>query len=215
MKPDDQLKRDVLEELGWDSTVTANDINVATHNGVVTLSGSVPHFADKAAAERAAQRVGGVKVIAEEMDVNLMLDHHREDTEIALAVANSLKWHVWIPAGLHAIVENGWVTLEGQARFGFERTSAMDAVRFLKGIKGVFNNITLKPSIELPKVQEAIENALQRNAEIDAAHVVVTAIGGSVILTGTIRSWGEREEAGTAAWNAPGVTEVQNNLAVI
>ncbi len=215
MKTDDQLKKDVMEELRWESMVTAADINVATHNGVVTLSGTVPHYAEKGAAERAVQRVEGVKAIAEEMDVNLNVDHHHADTEIAQAVVHSLKWHVWVPNGVQATVENGWVTLSGEARFDFERTSATDSVKYLSGVKGVFNNITLKPSVQPAAVKDAIEKALKRDAEIDAEHVTVSTNGSKVTLTGTIRSWNQRHEAGSAAWNAPGVTEVQNNLAIL
>ena len=154
-------------------------------------------------------------MIAEEIDVNLHVDHHHADTKIAQAVVNSLKWHVWVPKGVQATVENGWVTLSGEVQFGFERTSAVDAVKFLSGVKGVFNKITLKPSVQPAAVKDAIEKALKRDAEIDAQHVMVTANGGKVTLTGTIRSWNQRDEAGSAAWNAPGVTEVQNNLAIL
>ena len=215
MKTDDQLKKDVLEELRWESAVTATDIIVAAHNGVVTLSGSVPHYAEKGAAERATQRVEGVKAIAEEMDVNLNVDHNHKDTEIAEAVANSLKWHVWVPSAVKATIEKGWVTLTGAVTFGFERTSAVEAVTFLSGVKGVTNNITLKPAVQSTLVKDAIEKALKRNAEIDAEHILVSTHGSKVTLTGTIRTWDERQEAGSAAWNAPGVTEVQNNLAIL
>ena len=215
MKTDDQLKEDVIEELRWESMVTSTDIRVAAHHGVVTLSGSVPHYAEKAAAERAVQRVAGVKAIAEEMDVNLNVDHHHSDAAIAEAVVSSLKWHVWVPKGVQATVENGWVTLSGDARFEFERTAAMEAVKYVSGVKGVFSKINLKPIVQAAVVKHEIEKALKRDAEIDAEHVMVSANGGKVTLTGTIRSWDQRDEAGAAAWNAPGVTEVQNNLAIL
>ena len=215
MKTDEQLKNEVMEALRWESMVTACDIHVAAQHGVVTLSGSVPYFAEKGAAERAAQRVQGVKAIAEELDVDLHVDHVHTDTEIAETVANSLKWHVWVPNAVKATIERGWVTLGGEVNFEFERTAATDAVRYLSGVRGVSNNVTIKPAVQAEVVKDAIEKALKRDAEIDAEHVSVSTNRGKVTLTGTIRSWGQRQEAGAAAWNAPGVTEVQNNLAIL
>lgn len=214
MKTDAQLKMDVMEELRWEPSVTSTDISIAVDKGVVTLSGSVPHYAEKWAAERATQRVEGVKAIAEELAVNLDGGHLRKDADIAQAVVQALRWHVWVPNHVQATVENGWVTLSGTVNWGFERSSAEDAVRFLSGVKGVSNTIALKPSVQPSAVKEAIVKALQRNAEIDAKHIDVSANSGKVTLAGTVTSWDEREEAGLAAWCAPGVTEVNNNLLI-
>lgn len=214
MKTDIQLKNDVMEELRWEPTVTSTDINVVVDQGVVTLSGTVPYYAEKWAAERATQRVDGVKAIAEELEVSLAGGHKRKDSDIAQAVVQALRWHVWVPNHVMATVENGWVTLTGSVNWGFERSSAEDAVRFLSGVKGVSNTIILKPSIQPTAVKEAIIKALKRDAEIDAEHINVTADGSKVTLDGTVTSWDEREEAGSAAWCAPGVTEVRNNLLI-
>jgi osmotically-inducible protein OsmY len=158
--------------------------------------------------------VEGVKAIAEEVEVNLAGVHKRKDSDIAEAVVNSLRWHVWVPNDIQATVENGWVTLTGSVTRAFQRNAAVAAVRYLSGVTGVSNNISIKSSVQPTAVKDAIEKALKRNAEIDAKHIKVSADGGKVTLAGTVHSWDERDEAGWAAWNAPGVTEVENDLAV-
>ena len=214
MKTDAQLQKDVMEELKWEQNVTASEIGVAVHDGAVTLNGTVPTYAEKRAVERAVQRVQGVKAIAEEIQVKLTGTHKRNDSEIAEAAVSSLKQHVWVPVDIQPTVENGWVTLRGEVNLEFQRSAACDAVRYLAGVKGVSSNITVKPAVQPTAVKDAIEKALKRNAVIDAERIKVSADGGKVTLSGSVRSWGERGEVGSAAWNPPGVTAVQNNLTV-
>ena len=194
--------------------MSSQSIAVAATDGVVTLSGTVHTYAEKWAAERATQRVEGVKGIAEDLEVSPIGVHKHSDTEIAAAAVNALKWHVWVPNNIQATVEDGWVTLGGSVKWGYERTSAEDAVSFLPGVKGISNDISLKPSVKPAAIKDAIKSALKRDAEIDAENIDVLTDGGKVTLAGSVSSWDEREEAASAAWNAPGVYEVANDLVV-
>ena len=214
MKTDSQLQKDVQDELEWEPSVTPSEIGVSVNNGVVTLSGTVPTYAEKCAAERAAQRVEGVKAVAENIQVKLTGIHKRSDTEIAEAAVSTLKSHVWVPDDVQVTVENSRITLRGQVSWEFQRSAALNAVRYLPGVQGVANEITIKPTVRPSEVKDEIEKALKRDAEVDAEHIAVSADGSKVRLSGSVRSWREHEEAGRAAWKAPGVTAVVNNIAV-
>jgi osmotically-inducible protein OsmY len=215
MKTDGQLQRDVMDELKWEPSVTATEIGVSAAKGVVTLSGMVATYAEKWAVERAARRVEGVAGIAEEITVQLEVPHKRTDAEIAEVVVTSLKWHVWLPSDIQAIVSEGWVTLKGQVTWEYQRTAATEALQYLAGVTGVSNEITLKPKASPSEIKDAIEKALSRNAEVDAAHVHVSSEGSMVTLTGRVGSCSEKDEAGLAAWSAPGVNSVRNNIEVV
>jgi osmotically-inducible protein OsmY len=215
MRSDKEIEQDVKAELEWDPDLDANDIAVSVKNGVVTLAGFVKSYTDKYEAETAAKRVAGVTGVANDLEVRMPAVDERPDPDIARDAVAALKSQLPISSeNIKVIVKNGWVTLEGEAEWQYQRQTAENAVRRIKGVKGVSNTILLRPHIEPTEVKRKIEEALRRSAEVDASRITVEANGSEVILKGTVRSWIEREEAERAAWAAPGVTRVDDRIVV-
>jgi osmotically-inducible protein OsmY len=215
MKTDAELQHDVMNELKWEPTIKAAEIGVGVTDGVVTLSGYVDSFYKKWAAERAAARVFGVKAVAEELKVRLPSSLKRPDEDLALAVVNVLEWNVLVPHDrIKVQVRDGLVTLSGEVDWGYQKFAAEDAVRYLMGVVWFNNQITIKPTVKPQELKDKIVSAFQRNALLDSRRITVETRGGKVILRGSVRSWGERAEAQWAAWAAPGISEVENNIII-
>jgi len=215
MKTDMELRKNVENELKWVPGLNSTAIGVSVKDGVVMLAGHVDSWIEKRSAENAAKRVSGVQAVAEEIEVRVPEDSQRTDEDIARAAEKALAWRFWVPKDrIKAIVDHGWVTLEGEVDRHFQKESAEDAVFFMIGVTGVTNHITVKPKVAPTEVKTKIEAAFNRSAAIDAQRIKVTATGSKVTLNGTVRSWHEREQAERTAWSAPGVSEVVNNLKV-
>jgi osmotically-inducible protein OsmY len=215
-KSDSQLKKDVESELEWDAAVNANSIGVAVKDGVVTLTGHLDSFAEKYAAERAAQRVLGIKGLAVELDVRLGTSAKRTDADIAIAAESALRWHALVPEDrVKVMVEKGWLTLSGEVDWDYQRNYAMKAVRPLTGVLGVTNSLTVKPQVTPANIKQRIQGALERQADREAKNIEVVVSGHTATLKGQVRSWAERTAAQGAAWSAPGITSVVNELRVV
>jgi osmotically-inducible protein OsmY len=212
---DKSLQQAVLDELDWEPSVDAAHIGVTANNGVVTLTGHVPSYTQKWAAERAVGRVTGVKAVAEELEVRFPFEGKNSDDDIAKRVVQSLDWDVSVPNNnVKVKVEKGWVTLSGEVDWYFQRSAAEADVRKLQGVKGVSDEIKVKPSVNAYDVREKIKSAFDRNAQLEAANIIVTADGGKVTLSGKVDTWRDRDLAERTAWSAPGVTQVEDKLIV-
>lgn len=215
MKTDQQLKKDVMAELEWDPAINAAHVGVAVKDGVVTLTGHLDTYAEKYAIERAVLRVRSVKGIAVEVDVKLDPSHRRSDSEIAAAAESALKWHSLIPSdGIQVQVEKGWITLLGEVQWDYQRREAEKAIRTLTGVVGVSNAIALKTVAAPADVTKRIRDALVRHAENEARQLEISVDGATVTLHGTVDSWTDRATASSAAWSAPGVAKVVNELKI-
>ena len=215
MRLDADIKRDVEDELRWDPDIDATDIAVAVHNGVVQLSGFVRSYPQKTQAERDAKRVAGVVGVANDIEVRLPVIDQRPDADIVRDAVSALKTELpFSSENIKVIARDGWLTLEGAVEWNYARERAESAVKRLRGAKGVTNSITLKPKAAPFEIRRKIEDAFRRSAELDASRITVEANGSEIVLRGTVKSWAERQEAERAAWAAPGVTKVDNRIAI-
>lgn len=212
---DKELKRHVDDALNWEPSFDAADVGVSVDNGVVTLRGDVASYTARSTAERVTLHVYGVKAVANDLNVRLPGEYQRTDSDIAQAAASALQWNTVVPANRVSVaVSSGWVTLKGNLDWQYQKDAAARAVRDLTGVRGVNNTITVQPLVRTAEVEDKIEAAFKRSAEIDARRISVTAEDGKVILTGNVRSWAERQEAERVAWAAPGVTQVDDRLSI-
>jgi osmotically-inducible protein OsmY len=215
MRSDSDIRRDVEDELRWHPDIDATDIAVSVNNGVVTLAGFVRSYMQKYEAESDAKRVAGVVAVANDIEVRLPNIDERPDPDIArdaIARIKSELPYAW--EGIRVVVKSGWLTLEGEVEWYYQKERAEEAVRRVRGVKSVTNSIQVKPRVAPTEIRRKIEEALRRAAEIDASRVTVETNGGEVILRGSVRSWVERQEAERAAWAAPGVWKVDNRIIV-
>jgi osmotically-inducible protein OsmY len=215
MRLDSELQRDVAAELNWDASIRNEDIAVAVKEGTVTLAGTVDSYAQWYAAGRAAERVKGARAIVNDLKVLVPSAKERSDPDIAHAALNALKWDSEVPdEQLKLKVVNGWVTLQGEVEWQYQRSAAERVVRGLTGVRGVTNAIAVRRTPAPADVKQRIRDMLKRQAEFDAENVVVDIVGHTAKLRGKVRSFAEKRDAERAAWQTPGVTIVENNLTI-
>jgi osmotically-inducible protein OsmY len=213
---DKTLRQNIIDELEFEPSVDASGIGVAVENSVVTLTGHVEHYWQKTAAEKAVWRVKGVKAIAEEISVRFASDKKNADDQIAARALNILEWDTAVPKNAVRVkVQSGWVTLEGEVNWQYQRFAAEDDVRKLTGVIAVSNNITIKPTVQPIDVRRRIEDALKRYAEVEAREISIKVHeGGTVTLEGRVDNWEERKAVERAAWSAPGVRTVEDRITI-
>jgi len=216
VKTDKELQRDILDELAWEPRVDAADIGVSVEDGVAILNGRVKSLIEKWVAERVAQRVQGVRAVTDELVVKLPGESRYSDADLAIAAANALDWNASVPhSRIKLVVEDGWIDLKGNVDYQYQKDAAGDAVRVLKGVQGIRNFVIVTPSSISPRdIKGKIEKALERAAQVDAQNITVETEGGKVTLHGDVKTWTEREEAERAAWAAPGVFEIENDIRI-
>jgi osmotically-inducible protein OsmY len=214
-KTDTELQKDVMSELKYDPSVKVSDIGVLAKNGTVTLNGYATSYSEKWEAVHATKRVAGVKAIADDIEIQLPASYHRTDTDIAAAAINQIEWSTTIPNGtIQATVRDGWITLEGQVEWWYQKNAAGGLVKQMAGVKGLTNSISISPKVTKKAVETDIKAAFKRSAMLDAEHIRVETSGNNVILHGQVRNYSEYDEAERVAWSEAGVSSVDNRLEV-
>ena len=214
-KTDTELQKDVMSELKYDPSVKVSDIGVLAKNGTVTLNGYATSYSEKGEAVHATKRVAGVKAIADDIEIQLPASYHRTDTDIAAAAINQIEWSTTIPNGtVQATVRDGWITLDGEVEWWYQKNAAGSLVKQMAGVKGVTNSISIPPKVTKKAVEADIKSAFKRSAMLDAQHIRVETSGNNVTLHGQVRNYNEYDEAERVAWSEPSVSTVDNRLEV-
>lgn len=215
MKSDKKIQEDVMAELQWEPVLNAVELGVSVREGVVTLSGNVNSYTKKRQAEMAAKRVKDVKAVAVDINVDIWPEDNNNDTELGTAIVDAFRWNTLVPdEKIKVKVEDGWITLEGEVEWHYQKAAAYNAINSLRGIKGISNLITVKPAINKVLVKDEIKRALERNADIEAGKIDIVTSGHKVTLKGKAGSWHERSIIERAVWASPGVTEVVDEIEI-